>query len=176
MVPPAARARSVAASQSSVRTAKWRREPFGLSPSAIGLVFLLWALGVMSPFAGTLTDRVGWRRMASIATIVTIVALLLSLFATLLTLIAALALQTIAMFVGSTATKLGSATSSETDKGLASAMYFSCYYVSGAAAGFLPGLAWQAWAWPGVVGICLATLVIALVILSRAPGTANDAT
>jgi len=49
----------------------------------------------------------------------------------------------------------------------ASAVYFTLYYAGGALAGFVPGLAWQAWEWPGVAGLALAALGIGLAGLAR---------
>jgi hypothetical protein len=49
-----------------------------------------------------------------------------------------------------TAAQLGLAEAREQDRGVVSAIYYTCYYVAGALAGFLPGLSWQAWRWPGV--------------------------
>ena len=66
-------------------------------------------------------------------------AVALSLPATALTLIPALALLAAAMFCGVTAAQLGSATSTSADRGVASAMYFSVYYASGALGGSCPG-------------------------------------
>ncbi|HTP30443.1 MAG TPA: MFS transporter, partial [Anaeromyxobacteraceae bacterium] len=52
-------------------------------------------------------------------------------------------------------------TQARTAKGGASALYLTFYYVGGTLGSFFPGLAWQAWRWPGVVGVCAASLVIA---------------
>jgi predicted MFS family arabinose efflux permease len=46
------------------------------------------------------------------------------------------------------------------DRGVASAVYFTLYYLAGAAAGFLPGLAWQRWEWPGVAACAAAALAL----------------
>ena len=77
--------------------------------------------------------------------------------------------MTLAMFAGSTAATLGVVTASDTDRGLASAIYFSCYYFSGAFAGFLPGLAWQVFEWPGVVGLGLVAVGTAIGVLTIPP-------
>ena len=46
--------------------------------------------------------------------------------------------------------------------GVNSALYLTFYYVGGTLGSVLPGLAWQAWRWPGVVGVCAASLGIGL--------------
>ena len=38
--------------------------PFDLSPELIGLVFVLWIMGVIGPLSGRLAGRVGWQRVA----------------------------------------------------------------------------------------------------------------
>jgi MFS transporter, YNFM family, putative membrane transport protein len=71
----------------------------------------------------------------------------------------------VAMFSGATAAQIGVATASESDQGSASAIYYSCYYTCGAFAGYLPGVAWQWWGWPGVTGVALGVLAPAAAIL-----------
>ena len=93
-------------------------------------------------------------------------AVVLSLPANALTLVLALAVLAAAMFCGVTAAQLGTATSTSADRGIASAMYFSVYYTSGALGGYLPGLAWERWHWGGVVAGCLVVLAGALVLLT----------
>ena len=48
-------------------------------------------------------------------------------------------------------------------KGGAGALYLTSYYLGGTLGGVLPGFAWQAWGWHGVVGTCVSALLIALV-------------
>ena len=67
-----------------------------------------------------------------------------------------LALVATAMFAGYTATQLGVGDAAQTDRGTATALYFSAYYGAGALGAYLPGLAWEAWGWIGVTvcGLC----------------------
>jgi hypothetical protein len=73
-----------------------------------------------------------------------------------------------------TALQLGVAGAPTADRGAATALYFSLYYASGAAGGYLPGLAWQAWRWDGVVGAALTALAVAFVALLSSRGTASS--
>jgi YNFM family putative membrane transporter len=145
--------------------------PFGWSEETSALVFLLWVLGGLGPVAGRFTDRAGWRAVALAMMGCVAGGVLLSLPGTLVTLLPALALITAGMFCGVTAAQIGIATATDTDRGTATAIYFSAYYAAGAAGGYLPGLAWEAWAWPGVVAVALAGLGPALALLTahRAP-------
>jgi YNFM family putative membrane transporter len=140
-------------------TFRLERPPFDYGPATTSLVFSLWALGVAGPFAGRLADRIGWRRVAQAGLATTLGGLTLTLLDRPLTLILALALVTFGMFGGVTAAQLGLADAGRADRGTASAIYFSCYYGAGALAAILPGLAWEQWAWPGVVAVTAAALL-----------------
>jgi MFS transporter, YNFM family, putative membrane transport protein len=126
----------------------------------------MWRLGAIGPVAGTAADRAGWRIVVLAALGFGTAAVVLSLPGNAFTLVPALAILAAAMFAGVTAAQLGSATSTSADRGVASAMYFSVYYASGALGGYLPGLAWERWHWDGVVGGCLVVLGAALVLLT----------
>src|SRR4051795_5932980 len=145
-------------------TFRLERAPFHWSQAAGGLIFLMWGLGALGPLAGTAADRAGWRTVVLAALACGTAGVALSLPATAVTLIPALAILAAAMFCGVTAAQLGSATSTSADRGVASAIYFSAYYASGALGGYLPGLAWEHWRWTGVVVGCLGVLGAALVL------------
>ncbi len=140
--------------------------PFGYGTAAASVVFVLWLLGATSPFVGRLVDRIGWAPVAGAALVVSVGGLLLTLPDTVLTLGIGLASFTLANFAGVTAAQIGVAAASAVDRGAASAVYYSCYYGSGALGGYLPGLAWQAWRWDGVVLVGLGVLSLAAAALA----------
>ena len=144
--------------------------PFGFGVVAGSLVFLLWVLGVVGPFAGRLADRFGWQRVAIAALCSATIGVVLSLPAWLPTLIVALALITVSVFTGVTNAQIGVTRATRTDRGVASALYFSLYYLAGAAGAYLPGLAWQTWGWPGVAAVALSALLLA--VTASLPGLA----
>ncbi|MBI5018334.1 MAG: MFS transporter [Deltaproteobacteria bacterium] len=125
--------------------------PFGLGTGTGSLIFVLWLLGTAGPAIGRLVDRFGWQRLAAVSLAVASSGLLITLPNRLPTVVLGLALMTLAMFTGLTAAQLGVARSTTRDRGTASAIYISLYYAAGALGGYLPGLAWQAWRWEGVV-------------------------
>ena len=131
-------------------TFRLERAPFGFGDVESSLVFLLWLLGAIGPFAGRFADRVGWRAAALTAIACATTGLVVSLPALLPTLVVGLGLMTLAMFSGATALQLGVLAAADADRGAAAALYFCVYYTSGALGAYLPGLAWQAWGWKGV--------------------------
>jgi MFS transporter, YNFM family, putative membrane transport protein len=146
----------------SYATFRLTQPPFDYGTGTASLVFALWALGVVAPPAGRLADRIGWRRTSTAGLLCSAAGVLLSLPAAITTLVPALALVLLGMFTGVTAAQLGVSAAGEVDRGVASAVYFSFYYLAGALAGFVPGLAWQSWAWPGVACLALGVLAVGL--------------
>jgi YNFM family putative membrane transporter len=148
--------------------------PFGFAPASASLIFVLWLFGAVGPGAGKLVDRIGWRNAALAAVTCATAGLLLSLPAWLPTLALGLALLTVSMFSGATALQLGVTISTTVDRGAASAIYFSVYYGCGAFGAYVPGLAWQAWGWTGVVAMGLGAVGVALAALLSSRGTASS--
>jgi YNFM family putative membrane transporter len=142
--------------------------PFSLSNHAASLIFLLWVVGLASPLAGRAAERIGWRRLALAASAAGALGLAVTLPERLPLMVVGLGFVATAMFAGYTATQLGVGYAAHTDRGAATALYFSVYYGAGALGAFLPGLAWEAWGWAGVAACGLGALAIALLALAAA--------
>ncbi len=140
--------------------------PFNYSPTVASLIFVLWIFGAVGPAAGQLTERMGWRRVAFACVSLALVGVLLTLSTSIVLIVLGLACFAGAMFAGVTACQLGVAGCTDQNRGFATAVYFSAYYVAGALGGYFPGLAWQSWGWDGVGGLAAAVLVFGLVSLA----------
>jgi YNFM family putative membrane transporter len=117
-------------------------------------------MGASGPLAGRVADRLGWRVVALAGLAIASAGVTLSLVDFLPLVIAGLALITFGNFSGMTGAQLGVAGSTEQDRGLAAALFFSAYYVAGALGGYLPGLAFERWEWPGVVAMALGVYAV----------------
>jgi MFS transporter, YNFM family, putative membrane transport protein len=144
------------------------RPPFSLSPGVSGLVFLVWVMGAAGPAAGREADRRGWHAVALGGLGLAAAGIGLSLVDVLPLALAGLALITLGNFSGVTAAQVGVADATEQDRGLASALYFSSYYVAGALGSYLPGLAFERWGWPGVAGSALGAYAVGAVAVALA--------
>ena len=85
------------------------------------------------------------------------------------TLVVGLGLVTLANWAGVTASQIGIAEATDVDRGTASAFYYSAYYFSGALGGYLPGLAWERFHWPGVAVAGWVALALAAAALALGP-------
>lgn len=140
--------------------------PFDLGVSTASLVFLLWLFGATGPLAGRLAERFGWRRLAAGAVTVAALGIVVTLPAELPTVVIGLACLATATFTGYTAAQLGVSDVARSDRGAASALYFSVYYGAGALGAYLPGLAWERSGWGGVVACGIVSLALAGVALA----------
>jgi len=147
--------------------------PFGYGTAASSVIFLLWLMGAFVPFAGRLAERIGWQRLALGALALAAAGLGVSLPDALPALALGLAAVTLANFVGVTAAQLGVAGATAVDRGVASAVYFSLYYATSAVGAYVPGLAWEAWGWTGVVvcGLCAVAIAFAALLTARPEAT-----
>jgi YNFM family putative membrane transporter len=136
--------------------------PFSLPPELSALVFLVWVMGAAGPIAGREAGRHGWRLVALAGLGVAATGVALSLVDVLALAVVGLALITLGNFSGVTAAQLGVAGATASDRGLASALYFSAYYVAGALGGYVPGLAFERWGWDGVAGLALGAYAVGI--------------
>ncbi len=142
-------------------TFRLEEPPFSLDDTTASLVFGLWVIGAFGPAFGRVAQRTGWRRLAAGTLLLATAGLSLTLVDSLLPVVLGLACIATAMFAGYTATQLGVGDVARTDRGSASALYFSAYYAFGALGAYVPGLAWEAWGWWGVSLLGLGTLTLA---------------
>ena len=124
-------------------------------------------MGAAGPAAGRLAGRRGWRAVALGGLGLAATGVALSLVDSLPLVLAGLALITLGNFSGVTAAQLGMAEATAQDRGLASALYFSAYYVAGSLGGYLPGLAFEEWEWPGVAALALAAYAVGIAAVIR---------
>ncbi len=135
---------------------------FGLPPIALGLVYLLWLTGMISPLAGAVAARIGSRRAIAFAMGLGASGLLVTLVPSLPIVIVGLGCVTIGMFSTVPAVNLYLGEQAKTAKGTAASMYLSLYYFGGSFGAVLTGFALLWAGWHGVVFLCLGMVIMAL--------------
>lgn len=142
--------------------------PFGLGQSAVGLLSVLYLIGMFSSvWAGRLADRIGRRNVLWMVMGMTMAGLALTLSASLAVIVAGMALATFGFFASHSVASSWVGRRARAPKALASALYLFFYYLGGSLVGWLAGLAWERFAWTGVVTVLLALLGAAMLIALR---------
>ncbi|SFT72001.1 MFS transporter, YNFM family, putative membrane transport protein [Geodermatophilus amargosae] len=138
-------------------TFRLEAEPYGLSPTLAGLVFLTYLLGsVASPVAGDLAERAGRRVVVPVGLVLTAAGLALTLAAPLALFVAGLAVLTVGFFAAhgvASGWVAARAALGERPVGQAASLYSFWYYVGSSVGGTLAGRAWAAAGWPGAVAV-----------------------
>jgi YNFM family putative membrane transporter len=137
--------------------------PFGLSTGTISAIYLVYGAGVLTSIAvGRLSGRFGRRALMATGFLIAAFAATLSLVRALPVVILSLVVLCVGMFfVQGTAPAFVNATARGA-KGGAGALYTTFYYVGATFGSVLPGYAWQAFGWPGVVTACLGAFGVGL--------------
>ncbi|RKQ57205.1 YNFM family putative membrane transporter [Vogesella indigofera] len=140
--------------------------PFGLSQSQIGLVFLLYVVGIWSSaWAGTLADRLGRRNVLWLMIVVMAAGLLLTLPQQLLLVVGGVALFTFGFFGAHSVASSWVGRRALQARALASACYLTAYYAGSSVMGTLSGVLWESHRWPGVAA-CLSLLLLAALAIA----------
>ncbi len=137
--------------------------PFGLSLAKVSGVYLVYVAGIATSWAaGRAAERFGRRAIMAAGFLLAGAAVAGTLARSIPAVVLGLVALCVGMFmVQGIAPAFVNATAPEA-KGGAGALYTTFYYLGATFGSVLPGFAWQAWGWPGVVAACLASFAAGL--------------
>lgn len=142
--------------------------PYGLSQSASGAVFLLYALGPASATAaGALADRVGRAPMLGACGLLLAAGVMLTLATPLALVVTGIGLCSIGFFGGHAVCSGWVGRLAGPAKGQAASLYLLCYYLGSSMLGSLGGFFWTHGGWPAVAGFVAGLLVIQVLVAAR---------
>lgn len=140
-------------------------EPFALSQTVVGLIFLVYLAGtVASAASGRLGDRYGRPRVLWVSLLLAQCAILLTLLDHLSAVLAGLVLFTVGFFGAHTAASGRVSKRASVGRAQASSLYLLAYYAGSSVGGTASGLAFDAAGWPGVVVVVSVLLAVALAL------------
>lgn len=130
--------------------------PFRLGPTALSSIFAVYLIGAaITPGAGRIIDRIGYRRALIAAVGVSGAGVLLTLIRLLPVIISGLALLASGVFACQAAALSQVGRAAGHARSSAAGLYLALYYLGGAVGSVLPGLVWPYLGWPGCVAIVL---------------------
>lgn len=144
------------------------RPEFGLSHTAISLIFSLYLIGMFSSIlAGRLSDRLGRRRVLWIVVLIMLAGLVMTLANMVAVIVIGIALFTFGFFGGYAVVSSWVGLRAKENRALASALYLFCYYLGSSIIGSLSGSVWEHVGWPGIVAALALCLVLALALAAN---------
>jgi predicted MFS family arabinose efflux permease len=128
--------------------------PYGLGPAALGAVFAVYLLGmVTTPVSAPLLQRLGPRRFQALAVAISVAGVALTLVPSLVAIIAGLMVLSSGVFLSQAATTTYVGESVTAARSAAVGLYVMTYYIGGSLGAVLPGTAWHLAGWPGVAAV-----------------------
>jgi len=148
--------------------------PFGLTPGQLGMVFVVYLVGlVTTPTSTRLVLRIGRLATFAWAIALAIVGLLLTLLPTVAGVIAGLVGVSGGLFVVQTLSLGWVAATVRHAVSTAVGLYVTIFYIGGALGGIVPAGVWQTHGWPGVVAL-LVELLLAMLALAAVAWREHD--
>lgn len=143
-------------------------KPFHLGPASLGLIFAVYLIGaVITPIAGRILDRIGYRRGLIGATGMVAGGMLLTLVHSVPMIIAGLTLASTGAFICQSAASSNVGRAAKEARSSAAGLYVALYYLGGCAGSVFPGFFWEQTGWPGCVVIIVCVQVITAMLANR---------
>jgi YNFM family putative membrane transporter len=131
--------------------------PFYLGPTALSSIFGVYLIGAaITPGAGRVIERIGYRRALIAAVGVSGGGVLLTLIPILPVVITGLALLATGVFACQAAATSQVGRAARQGRSSAAGLYLALYYLGGAIGSVVPGFVWPYLGWPGCVTVVLA--------------------
>ncbi|GGE51483.1 MFS transporter [Agaricicola taiwanensis] len=139
--------------------------PYGLSQTAIAMVFLAFAFGIVSSsMAGGLADRFGRRLPLAAGVLIMVAGVLVTLAQPLPLIILGIVMVTVGFFIAHSVVSGWIGRLAGAAKGHASSLYLLFYYLGSSVTGSVGGWFWSHGGWPAVVMLTGALGVLGLVL------------
>ncbi|MGH9717889.1 MAG: MFS transporter [Candidatus Acidiferrales bacterium] len=139
--------------------------PYRLSPSAVGLIYLVYLFGVASsPLAGQLAGRLGSRSVLWVMVAIMLGGVIITLAQPLWIVLAGFSVISFGYFGAHTVASAWIGRRAGTGKALAASLYLFFYYAGASILGTATGKAWTDAGWPGVAASIILVLGIGTVV------------
>lgn len=143
-------------------------EPFHLGPTALGSIFAVYLIGAaITPGAGRILDRIGYRRTLTGAVIAAAAGMLLTLVHWIPVVIAGLTIAASGAFVCQSAASSHVGKAAGKAKSSAAGLYVALYYFGGCVGSTLPGFFWDKAGWAGCVALIIGMQGVTALIANR---------
>jgi YNFM family putative membrane transporter len=152
------------------------KAPFDLSPTVVALVFLLYLFGTVSAnWMGALTDRRSRRSVLMLGMAIMAAGALLTLSNFLPLVLLGASMMVFGFFGGHSVTSGWVSGWATQQRAQSSALYLFGYHIGSSVAGFVGGIFYVMFGWPGEIGTVLVLLAVGLVVALSLPAGKSHA-
>lgn len=142
--------------------------PYDLSQTAIGAIFVVYLVGTASSaWIGNLSGRLGRPKIFLAMIALMLLGVALTLLSPIAAILAGIVAMTFGFFGAHSIASSWVGGQARHAKAQASALYLFAYYLGSSAMGTLGGVFWTASGWPGVAGLVVLLLALALALAFR---------
>ncbi|HKM62602.1 MAG TPA: MFS transporter [Acidisphaera sp.] len=139
--------------------------PYGLGPAALGSVFVVYLVGlVTTPAAMRGAARFGRRPILAVSVAVAVTGLLVTLLHSLAAIVAGLMLMAAGGFIEQALATGFTGVAVSRARSAAVGLYVTCYYIGGSVGGIAPAGLWHRFGWPGCVSLGVAVQLVVLAV------------
>ncbi len=139
--------------------------PFNLPLWALTLVYGVYIMGVVGPFAGNISSRIGRRPVLIAGLLTMLLGLAFTLASSLLVVIGGCVVLALGMFTAHAGANAYISDHAQASRGAASAYYLFSYYVGGSVGVQVVGWLWKTSGWTAVVAACAAVALLATILV-----------
>lgn len=136
--------------------------PFNLSTIKLSFIYLVYIAGVISPFSGAISNKIGRKPVILFGLLTTIFGILLTIIKNLHFVILGLFLLCSGLFITQPSASSMVGENAKIAKGSATSLYLFFYYLGGSFGAYIPGYLWNSYGWIGIVTINISFLLIAI--------------
>lgn len=140
-------------------------EPYHLSSSIVGWIFLVYLVGTFSSaWFGSLSDRFGRHKVLLSGIMIMLLGAVATLPVNLPIKILGIVIFTFGFFGSHSIASGWVSNQAKTDKALASSLYLFAYYFGSSIGGTVGGIFWAQWGWNGIVAYISAFLMLSFLL------------
>lgn len=144
--------------------------PYGLGPSQVSMIFLTFALGIVSSsVAGGLADRFGRKPLLVVGFAIMLAGVLLTLSSSLVVIALGIALVATGFFIGHSVASGAVGPVAGVNKGHAASLHLLFYYMGASLTGSVAGWFWQHGGWTAVAALTGGFAVLGIILSLTLP-------
>ncbi|MCX7771053.1 MAG: MFS transporter [Proteobacteria bacterium] len=141
------------------------KPPFNLSTVKLSMIYFVYIAGLISPFAGSYSNKVGRKPVILLGLVTAIIGISITLIKSTILVVIGLLFLCLGLFITQPSASSMVGENAKSAKGSATSLYLFSYYFGGSIGAYLPGYLWNLYGWHGIFLISLIMILVAITSL-----------